>query len=258
MKQQHPLAQLSALAERGDVPRGIIDEGRIFSLGRFENNDELSGRVTNVVDGLREHVGQPFDMLPWAFVLDVSSFKRTGIASQMAFIELVFPQKDGSILVETRTAMENRVLDQDRFVFRHKSDGTKIALPSDQRPAIMANMPRSSQYPLAIAILNTRGCSVDLRRAPSIANRKRVRQGKYPIPAHYDVDAAEYLTALRAEKESHDRGGTHASPIPHLRRAHERVLANGSRIWVSFSLVNVRNEGDISFVEKRKAYRRAD
>lgn len=113
-----------------------------------------------------------------------------------------------------------------------------------------------SLYPLAIAVLNTRGCRVDLRRAPSITNAKRKRQGKNPIPAHYDVDAAEYLTALGSVVDSADRGGSHASPIPHLRCAHERVLSNGNRIWVSSALVNVRSEGDIAFVERRKAYRR--
>lgn len=115
-----------------------------------------------------------------------------------------------------------------------------------------------SHYPLAIAVLNTRGCRVDLKRAPSITNVKRKRQGKHTIPAHYDVDAAEYLTALGSVMDSADRGGTHSSPIPHLRRAHERVLSNGKRIWVSSALINVRSEGDIAFVERQKAYRRGE
>ena len=258
MKQRNALFEISALAERGGVPRGILEEGRIFSFGQLENSEELNGRVTNVVEGLRDHIGQPFDLHPWAFVLEISAFERTGVAFPASFIELIYPQVDGSILVESHIGMKGRILVQDRFVFRHTSEGTKITVPPDQRPATTVSAPRLSQYPLAIAILNTRGCSIDLKQAPSIANKRRVRQGKHPLPAHYDVDAAEYLTALRTERDSQDRGGTHASPIPHLRRAHERVLGNGKRIWVSSSLVNVRNEGDISFVEKRTAYRRRD
>jgi len=111
-----------------------------------------------------------------------------------------------------------------------------------------------SLYPPAIAMLNTRGCSIDLKRAPTIANAKRARKGKSVIPGHYDVDASEYFTALVSSNNPADNGGTHASPIPHLRRAHERVLANGKRLWIPSALVNVRNEGDIAFVERRKAY----
>lgn len=114
-----------------------------------------------------------------------------------------------------------------------------------------------SLYPPAIAMLNTRGCSIDLKRAPTIVNAKRARKGKSVIPGHYDVDAREYFTALGSTSKSSNKGGTHASPIPHLRRAHERVLANGKRIWIPSALVNVRNEGDVAFVERRKSYKRS-
>ena len=107
-------------------------------------------------------------------------------------------------------------------------------------------------------MLNTRGCSIDLKRAPNIENARRKRQGKTTIPSHYDVDASEYFTALGAAKNAADRGGAHASPIPHLRRAHERILPNGKRIWIPSALINVRNEGDIAFVERRKSYRRGE
>lgn len=106
-------------------------------------------------------------------------------------------------------------------------------------------------------MLNTRGCSIDLKRAPTIANAKRARTGKSVIPGHYDVDAREYFTALGSTLNSSNKDGTHASPIPHLRRAHERVLANGKRIWTPSALVNVRNEGDVAFVERRKSYKRS-
>lgn len=258
MKEHRSLIYLSALAARGEIPQGVIDEGRIFSLGQFENSDEQSQRVSTVVDGLREHVGQPFDKHPWAFVLSGSSFERTGIRSPAIFIELVTPQEDGSVVVDTRCGMKDRILSRDRFVFRHSPDGTTVNLRNDQRPPELADMPRCSQYPLAIAILNTRGCSVSLKRAPSLSNKRLVRKGMYPTPARYDVDAAEYLTALSAKRKNNYCGGTHTSPIPHLRRAHERILANGQRIWVSSALVNVRNQDDVSFVEKRKAYRRTE
>ncbi|MDO6458946.1 hypothetical protein Q4494_17860 [Celeribacter halophilus] len=255
MSKQPTLAYLSALAARGEIPRGIIDEGRIFFLGQFTNSEKLSKRVVDVVDGLRTHIGQPFDIHPWAFFSKTLVVGQDGFRSTLDCIETVFPQKDGSIVVVSRKGMKNRILVQDKLRFHHTPNGTRIIPLQNQRPPEAPDLHPFCNYPLAIAILNTRGCSVDLKRPPKILNEKRVRQGKHPTPAHYNVDAAEYLTALSAEKVSRNQGGTHASPIPHLRRAHERILANGSRIWVSSSLINVRNQDDIAFVEKRKAYR---
>lgn len=48
------------------ILQGIITEGCIFALGVFVNEDHLHGSVTEVVEGLKEHVGQPFELQPWA------------------------------------------------------------------------------------------------------------------------------------------------------------------------------------------------
>jgi len=78
--------------------------------------------------------------------------------------------------------------------------------------------------------------SVERRtEAPSVKlNTSRVKQGKLPIPYITYVD----LSALRSNKPRGD--GTHASPRPHVRRAHMRRLAgdNPRIVPVAASLVN--------------------
>ena len=74
---------------------------------------------------------------------------------------------------------------------------------------------------------------------------------------HYDVDASEYITAIRSRntnsENTNESSGLRRSPIPHLRRGHERVV-NGQRTWIRDMLINVRSEDDIAFVDKRIAY----
>lgn len=248
---------LAELSSQHVIPKGIIDEGRIFALGVFENADHQHGRVTEVVEGLKDHVGQPFELHPWAYMFDVSTFKQDSVAAYMTLVGVVLPRNDGSILVIDYIALPKRLRPMNQFLFEHTANGTTVrVLGSDDGKMAIEDRLASSLYPLAIAILNTRGCSIDLKHAPGVTNARRKRQGKHPIPAHYDVDASEYVTALRSPAETRNRNGTHASPIPHLRRAHERVLSNGKRIWVQSALINVRKEGDIAFVDRRKGYRR--
>jgi hypothetical protein len=259
MKLQRVFEKLSDLSSRSVIPKGIVDEGRIFALGVFENEDHLHSRVTEVVEGLNEHVGQPFELHPWAFVYDISTFKQDGKTSPMTVVGVVWPQDDGSILVRDFIALPKGLRLVKQFLFRHTPDGTTVtAAGGDGSNEDQEDRVAASLYPLSIAILNTRGCSVDLKRAPTFLNAKRKRQGKHPIPASYNVDSSEYFTALGSAAKAENFGGTHASPIPHLRRAHERVLQNGKRIWIPSTLINVRNEGDIAFVERRKSYRRGD
>lgn len=259
MKLQRVLEKLSDLSNLGVISQGIIDEGRIFSLGLFENDKQLHGRVTDIVEGLKEHVGQPFELHSWAFVYDISTFKQDGKTSPITVVGAVWPQADDSVFVNDYIALPKGLRLMNNFIFRHSPNGTTITVSGSAGSQVEAeDWAAGSLYLPAIAMLNTRGCSIDLKRAPTITNARRKRQGKNPIPARYDVDASEYFTALRSSKSAEHRGGIHASPIPHLRRAHERVLQNGKRIWIPSTLINVRSEGDIAFVERRKAYKSVD
>ncbi len=89
-------------------------------------------------------------------------------------------------------------------------------------------------------ILATKGVGLRRDPAPAKLNAKREKQGRPAYPAITYVNTREYVEA--AERTA--RGGTHASPVPHLRRGHPRVYADGRRTWVRAALVNCRSVTD--------------
>jgi len=61
---------------------------------------------------------------------------------------------------------------------------------------------------------------------PARLNRKREQRGERKLPSYTVIDTRHYY-----EKTGH-QGGTHASPRPHFRRGHVRVLPAGNKTIV--------------------------
>ena len=175
------------------------------------------------------------------------------------FVCVVYPKEDGTILVNNHMERKGRLELVETYSFLHNKNGSKAGRISVASPDMDEHSsPTRPFYQITIAMLNTRGCQIDLRRPPAVMNQQLKRQGKPIRPSHWVVNSKEYLTALNSgsgDGRCRSGDGSRASPIPHLRRAHERVIADGRRLWIPSMLVNVRSEGDIAFVEKRKAYR---
>lgn len=69
---------------------------------------------------------------------------------------------------------------------------------------------------------------------PNPANEKRIRKGKKPMFDWKVIDVtAQHTTA----ESSAPTGRTHASPRRHVRRGHQRRLANGKTIWIKQMMV---------------------
>jgi hypothetical protein len=87
------------------------------------------------------------------------------------------------------------------------------------------------------------------RPAPEKLNRKRIAQGKFPIPAHTRVETRDYVSMLQGRYgRPLDRTaphGHHASPVAHWRRAHQRHLPTGRVVPVRSSKVNWREVEEI-------------
>lgn len=83
-------------------------------------------------------------------------------------------------------------------------------------------------------LLSTKGVRTRVEEPPAKLNAKRARAGKEPLVRVTHVDTAHYVAGLRNASQR----GTHASPVPHLRRGHRRVLASGRETWVRDALVN--------------------
>jgi hypothetical protein len=81
---------------------------------------------------------------------------------------------------------------------------------------------------------------------PVKLNKRRAKQGKFPIPAHASVDVRDYITAFRAGPVvKTSKGGHHASPIAHTRREHMRRLMSGRFVHVRSSKVNWRDNAEM-------------
>ncbi len=249
--------RLNEMSTQGHVPRGVLDEGRIFDLGTFEISDDLHGRAFSTVHGLRNHVGQPFETHPWVYTMNVIS-PGSDNGKGTTVVGCVTPSTETSVTVTKFAALDGGFVSTESFDFMHSTDGffarklASVMSPTDPKSGMTPTC-----YPLAIAILNTRGCEIERQGAPKRQNKSRARKGKPERPEHYRVNTNEYLVALRAPSTSSSGDtelGSRASPLPHLRRAHERVLPSGNRIWVQSALVNVRREGDLAFVDRRMGY----
>ncbi len=88
-------------------------------------------------------------------------------------------------------------------------------------------------------ILNTKGVAQRKIEPPAKLNKAREKSGKLPIQPHISVDTQAYVTALRETERMEAEGpGHHASPKPHLRRAHLRHLRSGKIIPIMAMIVN--------------------
>lgn len=109
----------------------------------------------------------------------------------------------------------------------------------------------------ALLILSTRGIPRKTVSADAKLQRSRIKSGKRPIPPHDVVDASGYVTAImnrKARGREMSKGGTHASPVFHLRMGHVREYANGTRIFVRDALVNATPEARANFKSDRLHY----
>lgn len=109
-----------------------------------------------------------------------------------------------------------------------------------------------------LMILNTRNVERETVRVPDKLNKARTKNGKPPIPPYDRVNAAPYVTAImmrgKQRERSEGQGGTHASPVPHLRMGHPRTYADGRSIFIRDTLVNVTDDRRAEFLRTRSHY----
>ncbi|HVI92303.1 MAG TPA: hypothetical protein VM659_28695 [Dongiaceae bacterium] len=106
---------------------------------------------------------------------------------------------------------------------------------------IERNATRCTQYLTTLLLfLDTKHASVrPMAGASDRVNERRANDGKKPI-FDYNIVKLQPADKIRA-----DLGGTHASPRPHQRRGHKRMLRAGGETYVSPCLVGVSGRGVI-------------
>jgi len=108
----------------------------------------------------------------------------------------------------------------------------------------------------ALAILNTKGIVNETIRASDKLNSARRKAGKSIIPPYRKVNSSGYVTALlaRQERKGEGKGGTHASPITHIRMGHLRNYKSGEVSFVRDTIVNASEEARLNFKSTRSHY----
>jgi hypothetical protein len=110
---------------------------------------------------------------------------------------------------------------------------------------------------VALLLLNTRGVPIKTISVDDKLNKARVKNRKPIIPPYRKVDSAYYTTAMlrqtTGQKEA--QGGTHASPVPHIRQGHWRNYTSGERTFIRDTLVNATPEMREYFKTSRSMYK---
>jgi len=91
-------------------------------------------------------------------------------------------------------------------------------------------------------MLATRGIPLHVEHPPAKVNAKRAKRGRPPLTRVTHVDTAKYYEAMH--NTAH--GGTHASPVPHLRRGHQRHYQSGKVIWIHDMMINCRSLSELT------------
>ena len=93
---------------------------------------------------------------------------------------------------------------------------------------------REMYWLLMMDVLDRKKSVPSYRPIPSPSNDKRIRKGKKPIFEWKVID----VTAKHVMPEnSAPTGRKQASPRRHVRRGHQRTLANGKKIWIKQMMV---------------------
>jgi len=107
----------------------------------------------------------------------------------------------------------------------------------------------NSLDPLVIMLRLLADASIPIiaKEEPVRLNKARAKTGKFPIPGHTLVNTRDYVAHFMHPKSGRgdDKGGHHASPISHYRRAHLRHLVSGAVIKVKSAKINWRDTAEL-------------
>ncbi len=231
-------------------------QGKIIDIGQMtyaQSKKSANAGLQMLESGYVRH---PFET-PW-WVIGETSFKKG--AEPQKTIAMAWQREEGVYFAEA--AVTNRqgvalwylaTMRPDHQLQIHYDafpENMRIAMAQSEGSDTVASNYAAGMNAIfaAVAICNTRGIDYVERKAT------RTKKGLQRAP-YTQFDTRAYFTAIDAPRSSSEgAGGTHASPIPHIRRGHVRNLPNGETRWINEALVNVRSEGDLAFVEQRQAY----
>ncbi len=237
------VVEATAIAIRLAVKRGLIVDIGTFDYAGGKKTAEAGMELVT-----HEIVRAPFGD-PWMVRGDVSFIK--GQDPKPALV-ICSPANDNFwVISELAITRQNVVLAwysigvdpvTGGFNVLGETGGAMAGRPTDPSDyAVGYNMVMAS-----VALLNTRG--LDWHTRPTIRDRKgdTVKPGSHRL-------RTPYFTYLRnkASERGEGKGGTHASPIPHIRSGHVRTFKDGKPpIFIRPMAVNVKGGEEASLMER--------
>jgi hypothetical protein len=258
-----------------EMAHDAVTAGRVIDFGYLPNDVLKYGGNRGGNLWQQGAIGMPFDQ-PWMLLHSWEG----GVC-----VYLINPRDDGAEACELQPAKVGSMLsllisDRGMFFSEHDQVATKYfatmapaalryqrdpvhwaranggADAKGEREAAAGNV--GDPLMAALLILSTRNVSRETVRAPAKLQKARAKNGKPPIPDYDRVDATMYVTAIslrgHRRERGEDLGGTHRSPVPHIRIGHPRQYATGRSIFIKDTLVSVTDEQRAAFKSTRSHY----
>lgn len=256
-----------------DYGAEAVTAGRFFDFGHLPNDVIRTAGHRGGLLWQERALAMPFDA-PWILYHSWEG----GVS-----VYLVNPRSEGVEICEfqpTRLGTDPSLLIGDRGIFwqdcpkpdwkgyyatmapsavRYQRDPAHFARAnagaSDPRMAAAGNI--GDPVMAAVLMLNTRNVERETIRAAAKLQHARAKRGKPPIPDYHRVNVLPYVTAIMLGKSGvrgEDKGGSHRSPVPHIRHGHPRLYASGRTIFIHDTLVAVPPEQRAAFKSQRSHY----
>lgn len=241
-----------ALSYLRSVIQQTVSEGRMIDFGFIPNS---------VIKHESAHCRSMFELgelpHPYDTWLGLSSWEGGSCAYHVSPHPI---QTDETLMIEiygvTLPSGVSVVLIYDIVSIKVESVGNTRLSPSFmkfpdghvQSQLELSNRGANSLDPLVTMLRLLADASVPITHTetPVKLNKARAKIGKFPIPGHSVVHTRDYVAAFTTHRGKHaSKGGHHASPIAHWRRAHARHLSSGKIVSVRSSKVNWRDPAEL-------------
>jgi len=249
-----------------------VRAGRLIDFGFWPNEAIKFGGTRGGPLWSRGFIGQPFmdpwvlyhtwEGLPGIYLVNPKGDKPTGNSFEICELQPATAKGDPMLTIADRGTFifpETPFTDWRKYG-AHLAPSTARYLPgaedtlnNGKDPAGAAAGNIGDPVMLAMLILNTRNVERETIRASDKLQRARAKSNKPPIPSYDRVHSAAYVTAITNRAKSRrgeSLGGTHASPVPHIRMGHPREYASGRTIFIRDTLVNANETARAEFARQ--------
>lgn len=226
-----------------------VRTGRVIDLGSMSY--EASKEASEVGMSLWQRVGfrWPFHS-PFVVICD-NAYKRD--KKPETVVVVAEPDPDNENLIRLSECSVTKQKDLVCWTITEWIVGEKFRTVCELAPMPEA-MIKETPLEFAIVPYNTVFAAIAVCNTKGIAHRSYPKTKAAPV-ARTEFQTGPYFSALTGRRDDKAPTGTHRSPIPHIRRGHMRHFKDGRKTWIRDALIGARSEDELSFAERRIAYK---